>query len=184
MFDVDDDDTEVDTHDPIYTAPIYFLAPNQELTGRQGMAMSEIIKEANHAPTKIKVPPQPLKSYINRLDLTTEEFKDCLKVYEDNQGYMSDNGMKDKLRSLETWFIQVIEPPPRRRPRMSSEDRADMRLELGEWREREMSKIAGYSYYCDHKLRKSCKVDHRIMLQVKKNMRAIDVGYRDGRFNI
>lgn len=80
--------------------------------------------------------------YVLNPWLTYEEFLQALEIYRSLQAqYLSDRD-NEKLKGLETWFTNVIEPTP------------DDKNERKHWLSREMTKKQGHTYYCDTQAKK------------------------------
>lgn len=89
-------------------------------------------------------------NYTRQHYISQEMFDEALIVYENNQSYYIDHNMFEELIGLESWFILVIEPPPKYDPKLSV---TDNQCNFNSWLEREKDKISGRNHYCDLSMR-------------------------------
>ena len=95
--------------------------------------------------------------YIN-CTMSKECFDVLLSLYKNNHSYYILNLDKTALVNLESWFIQVIEPPPRGNT-----------SDIEEWNNREAWKLKGYTWYCNYKDKNKLRICGKVMAQVRIN---------------
>ena len=151
---------------------LYF---NESAPGRAGRETSMSIAQFNKRALTIQHLNGDPNVYINR-NITQPAFNILLAVYENNQSVYTEQldglGIMAELLRLESWFIQVVEPPPARGKLSVGEWKA----ELKEWLDREKTKLRGRTWYC-HQDCDMIKVDKRIMSQVRCNLTALEAWY-------
>ena len=115
--------------------------------------------------------------FINRM-ISNEAYDMLLIFYRNNQKYYISNmknlsGSYDKLKSLEEWFIRVIEPPPLD----SNSKNGNIEDEVIRWLNRESFKLNRYTCYCDYRIIRIIKISSRIVDIVRENMKKIMSSY-------
>lgn len=153
--------------------------------GLAGKAMTEELykKSGDVKPTR-KDPPQ----HLSRRDyITMAEFKSALRVYENNQIAEMANPVPDfaYLNWLENWFIQVFEPKPepRWKGRLRGTEILEYNKDIEDWINREKLKLKGYSYYCDHDIRKKIKMDPKTKPLIQERVRKLINMKNEGKFS-
>jgi hypothetical protein len=106
--------------------------------------MRSIAQATTQARASLQNELQPILDVKGKV--TPKVFEQALQIYENNQVYYQDRieagdleigQISQHLTELEFWFIQIIEPKPRRD-------------EIPSWRAREQNKLKlGVSGYCD-----------------------------------
>jgi hypothetical protein len=134
----------------------------KDSSGLKGEEISKKISQHNtrKGGSSLMVLQSDLNLYVSTtIDINT--FNILLKYYENNQDYYIERSDYQKLKELEMWFIQVVEPPP-----FDNSERM-------EWSKREACKLKGYTWYCNHSVRKKVKISGKIMKEVRDNYSGI-----------
>ena len=149
--------SKVEDDDPLLNASIVmdFTKPSDrsyDFVSRKMGAICDRIKKT-HQTLGLKNKLESFE-YDVKGKVTKKDFHRYLDIYENNQTYyleqINGDGINDdiivELNNMEHWFIQIIEPSPKRK------------MEKLEWKERELSKLkVGYSPYCNSILQKYIK---------------------------
>lgn len=150
--------------DPVLSASVYF---GQEATGLEGKKLCDMIKQSCSSSQEVPLPytmEDSIWDYVNR-PITKEVFDVLLRYYENNQRCYLDTGDKQKLKELEYWFIQVVEPKP-------------LDESPYHWLERENTKLKGHSWYADKKTHKIVRIPTYIMNQIVENNKQVNLMVR------
>jgi hypothetical protein len=156
---------------------IYHYDP---MLGLVGKAMADEIAAAN---AKMRPSFMVIPSGMSRKDITMEQFKYALKVYENNQSMSLHN--LDYLNSLEDWFVQILEPKPvpRWKGPLRGTEILEYNQDIEDWIQREMTKLKGYSCFCDHDVRKVVKIKSETKTFIKDHINRLIAMKNTGKFS-
>lgn len=162
--------------------PIRRFKSSEALAGK---AMTEELykKSGDVKPTRQNIPP-----HLSRRDyITMEEFKLALRIYENNQLSELAKPSPDYgyLNMLENWFIQVFEPKPEARwkGRLRGSEIIEYNKDIEDWINREKLKLKGYSYFCDHDVRKKIRIDPDTKVLIQERIRKLIIMKNEGKFS-
>jgi len=153
---VDDEESPIDSI--IKSNGIHF-ENNRKANGDVGADICKQIQELNKPKcNELLYLDQDPCLYVS-CTITKECFSKLLSFYRNNHRYHIQTNDKESIVNLESWFIQVIEPPP------SSGNIND----IEEWNNREAWKLKGYTYYCEYKDKNKLRISGKVMNQVRTN---------------
>lgn len=151
-----------------------------DLGGLEGKAIAEELRLANATKRPAFM---PLPAGQRFKELTMDQFRYALRVYENNQ-MMSLHDV-DFLNELENWFIQVIEPKPapRWKGKLRGTEILEYNQDIEDWIKRETTKLKGYSAFCDHDVRKKIKPNPDTLKLVKAYIDKLNAMKNTGKFS-
>lgn len=153
-----------------------------KLSGLEGKTMTEELFQASvgKIPTYMDFP----QDYTQR-ELTLEEFRWALKVYENNQMLNLSNPDMDYLSKLESWFMLIYEPKPlpKWKGTLRGSEILEYNQDIEEWIQREKTKLKGYTYYCDYSLRRKLKIQPEVMVVVRQKVNELIQMKNTGKFS-
>ena len=130
---------------------------NRIPNGIKGYDICEQIKKMNKHDLELLYMDQDPSIYTN-CGINSVCFDSLLRLYSNNHSYYIKKADIKSLLNLESWFIQVIEPPP-------LHDKSEMEG----WIVREKAKLEGCTYYCKFKDKRKMRLSREVMNQVRLN---------------